>query len=285
MLINKINFETASLYPVLAISAALFTYGVSSLTHASGFLGVYVMALVMGNSDLTYRRSILQFNQGFGWIMQILMFVLLGLLVFPSQLPAVAWQGIILSVLLILVARPVGVFLSLLVSKFSFREKTLLSWAGLRGAVPIVLATYPLLAGVPNGHLFFNVVFFIVLSSALIQGTTISPLAEKLGLTENVPDQQPSIIELVATGRTTSEISHLTLDKRSCMINREIQDIHLPESVLITALIRNEEILTPRGNTVLMAGDKVYLLGPKAKREHIRKLFTGEIDPTSPPLI
>lgn len=284
MLINKINFETASLYPVLAISAALFTYGVSSLTHASGFLGVYVMALVMGNSDLTYRRSILQFNQGFGWIMQILMFVLLGLLVFPSQLPAVAWQGIILSILLILVARPLGVYASLLISKFSFREKTLVAWAGLRGAVPIVLATYPLLAGVPNGHLFFNVVFFIVLSSALIQGTTISSLADKLGLTENIPDQQPSIIELVATGRTTSEISHLTLDKRSCMINREIQDIHLPQSVLITALIRNEEILTPRGNTVLLAGDKVYLLGPKAKREDIRKLFTGEVDPTSPPM-
>ncbi|WP_046213707.1 potassium/proton antiporter [Paenibacillus wulumuqiensis] len=280
-LINKIDFETSSLYPVLAVSSALFTYGVSSLTHASGFLGVYVMALVMGNSDLTYRRTILQFNQGFGWIMQILMFVLLGLLVFTDQLISIIWQGLALSLLLIIVARPVGVLLSLLFSQFSFREKTLLSWAGLRGAVPIVLATYPLLAGVEHGQLFFNVVFFIVLTSTLIQGTTIAPLAERLGLTEKVLDQQPSILELVATGRTTSEITHMTLTSRSRMIHRELQEIDLPPSVLITAVLRNEEIVTPRGDTVLLPGDKVYLLGPKAKREDIRRLFTGERVPDS----
>lgn len=280
-LINKINFETSSLYPVLAISSALFTYGVSSLTHASGFLGVYVMALVMGNSDLTYRRTILQFNQGFGWIMQILMFVLLGLLVFPEQLPSIIWQGLALSLLLIIIARPLGVFVSLMFSQFHFREKTLLSWAGLRGAVPIVLATYPLLAGVEHGQLFFNVVFFVVLTSALIQGTTISPLAQKLGLVDKTIDQQPSIMELVATGRTHSEISHMTLTSQSKLINRELQDIDLPASVLITAVLRNEDIITPRGDTMLLPGDKIYLLGPKAKREDIRRLFTGEGNPSA----
>ncbi|MEW4371221.1 potassium/proton antiporter [Paenibacillus kandeliae] len=280
-LINKINFETSSLYPVLAISSALFTYGVSSLTHASGFLGVYVMALVMGNSDLTYRRTILQFNQGFGWIMQILMFVLLGLLVFPEQLPSIIWQGLALSLLLIIIARPLGVFVSLMFSQFNFREKTLLSWAGLRGAVPIVLATYPLLAGVEHGQLFFNVVFFVVLTSALIQGTTISPLAQKLGLVDKTIDQQPSIMELVATGRTHSEISHMTLTSQSKLINRELQEIDLPASVLITAVLRNEDIITPRGDTMLLPGDKIYLLGPKAKREDIRRLFTGEGNPSA----
>ncbi|WP_411344910.1 potassium/proton antiporter [Paenibacillus sp. WLX1005] len=280
-LINKINFETSSLYPVLAISSALFTYGVSSLTHASGFLGVYVMALVMGNSDLTYRRTILQFNQGFGWIMQILMFVLLGLLVFPEQLPSIIWQGLALSLLLIIVARPLGVFVSLLFSQFNLREKTLLSWAGLRGAVPIVLATYPLLAGVEHGQLFFNVVFFIVLTSALIQGTTISPLAQKLGLVDKTIDQQPSIMELVATGRTHSEISHMTLTPQSKLINRQLQEIDLPASVLITAVLRNEDIITPRGDTMLLPGDKIYLLGPKAKREDIRRLFTGDSNPSA----
>jgi potassium/hydrogen antiporter len=279
-LINKIHFETSSLYPVLAISSALFTYGVSSLTHASGFLGVYVMALVMGNSDLTYRRTILQFNQGFGWIMQILMFVLLGLLVFPEQLPSIIWQGLALSVLLMVVARPIGVFISLMFSQFNFTEKTLLSWAGLRGAVPIVLATYPLLAGIENGQLFFNVIFFVVLTSALIQGTTISPLAEKLGLTEIDKYAQPSIMELVATGRTQSEISHMTLTPRSKLINRQLQDIALPPSVLITAVLRNEDIVTPRGDTILLPGDKIYLLGPKDKREDIRRLFTGEGNPS-----
>lgn len=281
ILINKINFETSSLYPVLAISSALFTYGVSSLTHASGFLGVYVMALVMGNSDLTYRRTILQFNQGFGWIMQILMFVLLGLLVFPEQLPSIVWQGLALSLLLIIVARPLGVFVSLMFSQFNLREKTLLSWAGLRGAVPIVLATYPLLAGVEHGQLFFNVVFFVVLTSALIQGTTISPLANKLGLVDKTIHQQPSIMELVATGRTHSEISHMTLTPQSKLINRQLQEIDLPASVLITAVLRNEDIITPRGDTMLLPGDKIYLLGPKAKREDIRRLFTGDSNPSA----
>lgn len=281
-LINKINFESSSLYPVLAISSALFTYGICSWTHASGFLGVYVMALVMGNSDLTYRRTILQFNQGFGWIMQILMFVLLGLLVFPGQLPAIIWQGLALSLLLIIVARPIGVFVSLLFSQFNFTEKTLLSWAGLRGAVPIVLATYPLLAGIEHGQLFFNVVFFVVLTSALIQGTTISPLAEKLGLIDKEIDSQPSIMELVATGRTDSEISHMTLTAKSKIIHQELQEIELPTSVLITAVLRNEEILTPRGDTILLPGDKIYLLGPKNKREEIRRLFIGEKNPKDP---
>ncbi len=128
-------------------------------------LAVYVMVIVLGNSDLTYKRSIIHFNNGFAWMVQIMMFVLLGLLVFPDQLLGIVWQSLALSFILMLVARPIGVFLSLLFSRYSIREKTLLSWAGLRGAVPIVLATYPLLDEMDVGPLFFNVVFFVVLTS------------------------------------------------------------------------------------------------------------------------
>lgn len=146
-LINRINLDSTGLYPVMAVGFAVLTYGVSAMVHSSGLLAVYVMGLVLGNSELMYHRTIMNFSHGFAWMMQIAMFILLGMLVFPQELAAVAWQGLLLSVILMALARPLGVFLSLLVSRFSFREKTLISWAGLRGAVPIVLATYPLLAG------------------------------------------------------------------------------------------------------------------------------------------
>lgn len=180
--INRINLDSSGLYPVMAFGFAVLTYGSAALLHSSGLLAVYTMGLVLGNSELTYHRTIMSFNHGFGWMMQIFMFILLGLLVFPQELANIAWEGLLLSFILMLVARPVGVFLSLIFFKYSIPEKTLISWAGLRGAIPIVLAMYPLLAGLEHGRMFFNVVFFVVLTSAVIQGTTISPLAMKLKL-------------------------------------------------------------------------------------------------------
>lgn len=206
----------------MALGFAILTYGAAELIHSSGLLAVYVMALVLGNTELTYRRTILAFNQGFAWMMQIAMFVLLGLLVFPNQLTSIAWQGLLLSLLLMFVARPIGVLLSLLFTKFAFREKMMIAWAGLRGAVPIVLATYPLIAGIEGGQMFFNVVFFVVLTSAIIQGTTISPLAVKLKLIEKDKPQAPSLLELFALGKANSEINHVLgegtggLDRKMC---------------------------------------------------------------------
>ena len=176
-IINRINLDSSGLYPVLTLSLAALTYGISTFVEASGLLAVYVMAVVVGNADLTYRHTIVRFNEGFAWMMQILMFILLGLLVFPNQLLDIIWQGILLSLLLMFVARPLGVFLSMMFAKYSSKEKLFISWAGLKGAVPIVLATYPMMAGLENSTLIFNVVFFVVLTSALLQGATIAPLA------------------------------------------------------------------------------------------------------------
>lgn len=276
--INAINFDSSGLYPVMAIAFAILTYGVTALLHGSGLLAVYIMALVLGNSDLTYRQSILQFNKGFGWMMQIMMFIMLGLLVFPADLPSIIVQGLVLSVLLMLVARPVGVFISMLFAKFSFREKTLISWAGLRGAVPIVLATYPLMSGLPNGKLFFNVVFFVVFTSAVIQGATITPLAVKLGLVDEEGDTKYSLLELVALGKTKSEINHLHIHAGMRVIGKELQQLDLPGDVLITAVIRGEQIITPHGNTVIAEGDTLYILGPKSERECIKKIFSYRED-------
>jgi len=280
--INSMNFDSPGLYPVMAIAFAILSYGVVSALHGSGLLAVYVMALVLGNSDLTYRQSILQFNKGFGWIMQITMFTLLGLLVFPGELPGIMLPGLALSILLMLVARPVGVFFSTMFSKFSFPEKVLISWAGLRGAVPIVLATYPLMSGLPNGPLFFNVVFFIILTSAVIQGATISPLAVKLGLAGESASGQHSLLELVALGKTKSEINHLHIHAGMKIIGKELQELNLPEEVLVTAVIRGEQIVTPRGNTVIQEGDTLYILGPKAQREKIKEIFSFQESPHVP---
>lgn len=272
LLINRINLTSTGLYPVLAVGFAVLTYGVSAMVHSSGLLAVYVMGLVLGNSELMYHRTIMNFNHGFAWMMQIAMFILLGLLVFPRELAAVAWQGLLLSVILMVVARPAGVFLSLLFSRFTLREKTLISWAGLRGAVPIVLATYPLLAGLPHGRLFFNVVFFVVLTSAVIQGTTISPLAMRLRLVGG-EEAQPSLMELVALGKTDSEFNHIGIEGHMPIAGRQIAEIGLPDDILFTAIIRNKSIVTPHGSTVIEPGDTVYVLSPKSKREEMRDIF------------
>lgn len=177
-LINRVKLESEGLYPVLTTSGVMLSYGLSEVLGGNGFLAVYVVGIVVGNQLLLHKQNLMLFHDGIGWLMQIVMFLTLGLLVFPRNLLAIAPVAMGLSLFLILVARPLGVFLSLLGSRLRFRKKVAISWAGLRGAAPIVLATYPLIAHVPKADVIFNIVFFIVLSSVLIQGTTIPYLGK-----------------------------------------------------------------------------------------------------------
>lgn len=271
--INKINLDSSGLYPVLAMGFAIFTYAFTTAIGASGLLAVYVMAVVLGNMDLTYRHSIFRFNEGFAWMMQICMFILLGLLVFPNQLRDVIWQGLLLALILMFVARPLGVYISLLFSQFNAKEKLFISWAGLRGAVPIVLATYPLLAGLENADLLFNVVFFVVLLSALFQGATLTPFAEKLGLVGPKTIQVPHSLELVSIGKTNTEIIEIVIEENATIVGQELKNVELPTDTLITAVIRGNRVITPRGDTFIEAGDVLYVLVPKTNRSAIKKLF------------
>lgn len=275
--LNRIALDTSGMYPILAIGFAILTYSGVGLLKGSGFLAVYVMALVIGNSDLQYRFTIVRFNEGFAWLMQIMMFILLGLLVFPLQLLEITWQGLVLSVLLMFVARPLGVFISLMYSKFTGKEKTLIAWAGLKGAVPIVMATYPMIAGLEHGQLFFNIVFFIVLTSALIQGATISPLAKRLGLAGEPGGQQIHALELVSVGKTNMDLVKKTIEPGACIENSYLHQLRLPDDTLITAIIRGEEMIAPKGTTQLLAGDVAYVLVAKNQRDEIRRLFTEQI--------
>lgn len=271
--INKINLDSSGLYPVLAMGFAIFTYASTTAVGASGLLAVYVMAVLVGNADLTYRHSIFRFNEGFAWMMQICMFILLGLLVFPNQLKDVIWEGLLLAFILMFVARPIGVYISLMFSQFKPKEKLFISWAGLRGAVPIVLATYPLLAGIENADLLFNVVFFVVLLSALFQGATLTPFAEKLQLVGDATVQAPHSLELVSMGKTNTEIIEIVIDAEAMIVGMELKNVELPTDTLITAVIRGERVVTPRGDTFIEGGDVLYVLVSKHKREKIKALF------------
>ncbi|MDL4843081.1 potassium/proton antiporter [Aquibacillus sp. LR5S19] len=271
--INKINLDSSGLYPILALAFAISTYSFTSLFNGSGFLAVYTMALLVGNADLTFRHSIFRFNEGFAWMMQILMFILLGLLVFPSQLSEIFWQGVLLSLMLMLIARPIGVFLSTFKMGFTLKDKIFISSAGLKGAVPIVLATYPMLAGIENSQLIFNVVFFVVLTSALIQGISISPLASILGLSGGEKLTSPHSLELVSMGQSSSEIIEIQVKENSVVINKTLLEIKLPKHTLITAIIRADQVLTPTGNTEILEGDILYVLAPKSKRKQVNHAF------------
>ncbi|UHA76092.1 potassium/proton antiporter [Paenibacillus sp. 481] len=272
--LNRIQLDTSGLYPVLAVGAAIFTYSSTAMLHGSGFLAVYVLGMVIGNKDITYRYSIVRFNEGFAWMMQIMMFVVLGLLVFPNQLLEITWQGLLLSVLLMFIARPIGVFISLAISNFTFKEKTLIAWSGLRGAVPIVMATYPLIAGLEGGQMFFNVVFFVVLTSALLQGATISPLARRLGLVGERKVEPMHTMELISVGKTNMEMVKKTVEPGTAVVKYMLHQLELPQDALITAIVRGECMISPNGTTQMEAGDVAYILVAKKDREALRSLFT-----------
>ena len=184
-IINRLNLTHSGLYPALLISLVLFIYGATTFIHGNGFLAVYIAGIIIGNANLIHKKTIKYFCDGTAWLMQIGMFLMLGLLVFPSKIVPVMDEGLLISAFLIFLARPLSVFISLSLTKMTIREKTLIAWVGLRGAVPIILAIFPLLSNIPKADLIFNIVFFIVLVSVLLQGTTLSVMAKLLGV--NVP--------------------------------------------------------------------------------------------------
>lgn len=273
--INSINLDSSGLYPVFATAFALLTYGITAFLNGSGLLAVYIAAIIIGNAEIAYRHSIFRFSEGFAWMMQILMFVILGLLVFPSDLitPAILIQGILVSLILILVARPVAVFISTIKMQYSKKERIFLSWAGLKGAVPIILATFPLLAGIENSHQIFNVVFFVVLTSALIQGATIPMLANKLGLNgpkKTIPMQS---LELVSLGKADAEMIEYEMESDSAIVGKTMMEIPFPEGTLVNAIIRHGKLMAPTGNTVIMAGDFLYILSGRKNKPKLKKLL------------
>lgn len=277
-LINAVKLEYEGLYAVLTLSSALLIYGLTTIVGGNGFLAAYVAGLVIGNSAIVHKKSLIRFHEGVGWLMQITLFLTLGLFVFPSDLMPVLVPGIIISIVLIFVARPIAVYLSLLPWKMKKNEKLMISWVGLRGAAPIVLATFPLIAGVPQAHVFFNLVFFMVIASALLHGTSIPFVAKHLGLAAPLPGRSRFGMELEPEEGSKSELVELTVPAGSPVIGRQIVAIGLPQGTLIILIAKGREQFSPRGSTILEEGDTLLVLTHQDTAEEVRRSIVGNED-------
>ena len=259
-IINWIRLEFEGLYSVLLITLVLFTFSFSEFIGGNAFLSVYISACILGNRDFIHKKSLIKHFDGQAWMMQIIMFITLGLLVFPKQILPHLGIGILVSILLILVARPLSVFLSLALSTLDFRKKLFVSWVGLRGAVPIVLAIYPLTAGVGKANIIFNLVFFISVTSILIQGTTIPVVARWLNLAVPINLKKKSILDLELGWKSKSLFNVILVEFSFHCIGKTIVDLGLPNSIIIALVERNNKFFVSDGATTIHAGDKLYVM-------------------------
>lgn len=254
--LRRIRLSAGTLYPVLALSLGGLTYAIAARVGASGFLAVYIAGLFVGAYVPRHRRSIRSFHASLANTADIGLFLLLGLLVFPSQLPGVALQALAVTAIVLLVARPVAVAVCLTPFRVGWREQSVVSWAGLRGAVPIVLSTFPYTAGYPQGTAIFNVVFFVVLASVLLQGATVVPLVRRLGLETTHPAWE-SIAEAVPLEGVDTDLVELTVAADLHIVGRSLRDAPPPLGMLVTTILRDDRVVIPTGGTRIEAGDVV----------------------------
>jgi cell volume regulation protein A len=259
-IINKIHLDFEGLYPVLAIALMVFTFSATDFLGGNGFLAVYITGLCLGNQNLIHKKMLIKAFDGFSWLMQIVLFLTLGLLVFPSEMLSIAGLAMLISLFLMLIARPLSVFFSTIFFNLQNRSRVYLSWVGLRGAVPIVFATYPLVAGLEKANVIFNIVFFISLTSVLLQGTTLSLVAKWLhvALPEKVKKKEPFEIEL--TESIKSDLKEIVIEENSKAVGKRIVELGLPKTSLIAMIQRNGKYITPNGATVIETSDKLLLL-------------------------
>ena len=259
--INRINIENQSLYAVLLLAFVFLTFSVTDLIRGNGYLAVYVAGLVVGNYPIVHKKTLGTFFDGFTWLFQVILFVTLGLLVNIDELlqPEVLLLGGLTGLFMILVARPAAVFLSLLpFRKFTTRARLYVSWVGLRGAVPIIFATYPVVAGVEDSSLLFNIVFFVTLLSLVVQGTTVSLMAEWLGLA--YPERERIFNDEVMNRMLDDATTELTVTEAMLEPGHHLRDIVLPAATLVVMVARDGTFFVPKGNSVLRVGDKLLVV-------------------------
>ncbi len=257
---NRLNMDNQSLYPILLLAFVFFIFSVTELVKGNGYLAVYMAGLVVGNHKMQHQKSVMTFFDGFTWLFQIVMFLTLGLLVNPSDLIPVAGLGLLVGVFMIIFARPISVFLCLLpFRQMSGKAKLYVSWVGLRGAVPIIFATYPLIAQIPQASLIFNVVFFITILSLLIQGTTVSYMAKLLGLTEKEKESKNNF-GLELSEDIKSAMSEIMVESSLLEQGNRLMDLTLPDNTLVVMVKREDSFFIPKGKTKLKPGDKLLVI-------------------------
>lgn len=280
--INRIRLGVAGLYPVMVTTCGLLAFGVAANMGGSGFLAIFIAGVVIGNSRFAFQRDSFLFNDGLAWLSQITMFVMLGLLVHPSMLLDVWLEGLAIAVVLILIARPLAVAPILAPFGFNKREITLVSWVGLRGSVPIILAIFPLTFGLPGAALIFNVVFFVVLISAIVQGSTLPLAARKLGLTEPPPPTPPATLAITSLDDVDADIVEYRLNADSRAAGRRVSQLAMPEGTVVAMITRNKTIIPPRGSTRLSDHDHLFVVLRPESRPFVDSVFSQKTADDSP---
>jgi cell volume regulation protein A len=281
---RRLEFAATGLYPVASVTAAALSYGLADVAHGSGLLAVFLTGMVLGSARIPAKRSVVSFHEGLAWVAQLAMFLILGLLVFPSQLGSVALEGTALAIVLALVARPVAAFLSTVGSGYSLPERTMLGWAGLRGAIPVVFATFAVTEGVTEGVELFNIVFFAVLLSTVVQGATIEPVGRLLGVTTTQPALPRPLAETGTIRALGAEVVEYPVADDDAAAGARIRDLGLPRDALVNVIVRGDRALPPRGSTRIEAGDRLHIVLSREVAPELDELLDRWRDgPLGPP--
>ena len=273
LLLTRFRLAAGGLYPAMTLALAFLAFGVPTVLHGSGFLAVYVAAVILGNGPLPYRAGLLRVHDALAWLSQIAMFLVLGLLVFPSRVIEVMGVGLALALLLGVVARPVVVAFCLLPFRYPIREAAYVGWVGLRGAVPIILATFPVLSGAPGAERIFDVVFFIVVVNAIVPGATVPWVTRWLGLGSQEPPAPQAVLEIESRQPLEGDLLSFYIDEALAVTGVPMSELPFPEGSAATLIIRGKEMLAPKGNTALLAGDHVYIFTRPEDRPLIQLMF------------
>jgi cell volume regulation protein A len=258
---NRINIRNIpSLYSVLLLACAFFTFSFTTMVYGNGYLAVYIAGLVVGNYRITYRNMLSTFFDSFTWLLQIILFIILGLFVDVEALldPKVLFMGVAVGLFMIFIARPTATFASMIpFNNFSGKARTYISWVGLRGAVPIIFALYPITRGIDNAEYIFNVVFMVTIVSLIVQGTTVSSMANWLGLSYEEPE---STFKFTVPDHIRSEFSEIGVTASMLHNGDTLKDIHLPGHTLVVLVYRDTKYFVPKGHTQLKSGDKLLVV-------------------------
>lgn len=271
--LNRLRLEVDGLHAGITVAGVLLTFGGVSLLGGSGFLAVYLLGLVMGQREFVHRKSLVRFHDALAWLGQIGMFLVLGLLVVPGELVDVGGRALGVAVALVLVARPLAVLVTLTPAGVPLREQVLVAWVGLRGAVPIILATFALVEGVDDADLIFDTVFFVVLISFVVQGTTVGTVARWLGVSEDAPPPTPYPVEFVASGEGPEGMTEIRVDPECRHVGHQIVELGLPEGTLIVLIRRGDGFVIPQGTTVIEGGDELLVLADRSCLREIERML------------
>ncbi len=282
---NRFKLDYEGLYPVIMIAFVLMTYALAFFVKGNGFLAVYLVGLMLGQAEFPNKKMIMRFHDGIAWLMQIMMFVMLGLLVFPSRIVPFMGAGLLLTLCLMLVARPLSVWLCLAPFRLEPRKKAMVAWVGLRGAVPIILATFPFMAGIPQADTIFNIAFFVVISSVFIQGASIPVVSRMLRLDEPFADRVKYPLEFEKTAAMDADLKDIIVPYNAEAVGKRISDLGLSDRCLIVLISREGRFIVPSGPTVIEGGDILLVLANEENffdlQQTIQRIRKDPADPGS----